>query len=116
MDAGPEASAPREALEGDGEVFTTGLILQELLQGVTGPIHRQAIVDRFAALPLLVPTRSDHVEAAALRNLCRRSGVRVGTVDALIAQLAIRFECSLLTADRDFRHTSRLVPLTLADT
>jgi predicted nucleic acid-binding protein len=38
---------------------------------------------------LLVPDRQDHVEAAELRNLCRRRGVQVGTIDTLLAQLCL---------------------------
>lgn len=44
-----------------------------------------------------------HARAAAeLRNKCRRAGVQVGTIDALIAQLCIRHDLVLLTTDRDF--------------
>ena len=68
--------------------MTTGLVLQELLQGFSGPRNRAQILDRFAALPLLVPDRRDHVEAAELRNKCRRGGIQIGTIDALLAQLA----------------------------
>ena len=44
--------------------MTTGLVLQELLQGFSGPRDRRQILERFAALPLLVPDRRDHVDAA----------------------------------------------------
>jgi predicted nucleic acid-binding protein len=91
------------ALEAGDSLVTTGLILQELLQGFTGPKSRRQIVDRFAALPLLVPDRSDHVDAAELRNRCRRAGIQVGTIDALVAQLCIRHDLTMLTADKDFR-------------
>jgi hypothetical protein len=67
-----------------------------------------------SALPLLVPERDDHVEAAELRNLCRRKGVQVGTVDALLAQLCIRHELELLTMDNDFRRIAQLTSLVLA--
>jgi predicted nucleic acid-binding protein len=83
-------------------VFTTGLVLQELLQGFRGPRARDAIIDRFAALPFLRPEREDHIAAADLRNDCRRRDIQVGTIDALLAQLCIRFELTLLTTDTDF--------------
>ncbi len=102
------------ALEGEGEVYASGVILQELLQGFSGPKSAELIVERFTALPLLVPETIDHVKAAALRNHCRRQGVQVGTIDALIAQLAIRYELQLLTADQDFRHVAEHAPLKLA--
>ena len=90
--AEPAVERLRVALESGEGVFTTGLVLQELLQGFHGPKARDAIVERFAALPLLVPDRTDHIEAAELRNACRRKGVQVGTIDALLAQLCRRHE------------------------
>jgi predicted nucleic acid-binding protein len=102
-DITPELSELRRSLRGDQPVFTTGLILQELLQGFRGPRARDSIVDRFAALPFVRPEREDHTAAAVLRNECRRRGVQVGTIDALLAQLCIRFELTMLTTDSDFR-------------
>lgn len=110
---GPEVEALRQALEHSDQIVTTGLVLQELLQGFAGPTARGAIVERFAALPLLVPSREDHVHAAELRNLCRRRGVQVGTIDALFAQLCIRHELTLLTTDADFTHMEACCPLQL---
>jgi predicted nucleic acid-binding protein len=98
----PQVGALRAALEGGTVVVTTGLILQELLQGFAGPKARDEIVARFAALPLIGPDRQDHIDAAALRNTCRRAGVRIGTIDALLAQLCIRHGLTLLTTDKDF--------------
>ena len=97
----PEVLALGAALTGGDVVVTTGLVLQELLQGFGGPQARTAIVERFAALALLQPDREDHVAAAELRNGCRRAGVQIGTVDALIAQLCIRHDLVLLSTDND---------------
>jgi predicted nucleic acid-binding protein len=107
----PEVRELTRAIEAGEPLMTTGLILQELLQGFSGPRNRTAIIDRFSTLPLLVPDRQDHVEAAELRNLCRRGGIQVGTIDALLAQLCLRHELTMLTADRDFDAVSRLSPL-----
>jgi hypothetical protein len=101
----------RDALEGAEIVVTTGLVLQELLQGFAGPRARSDIIDRFAALPFLSPDREDHVEAAEVRNRCRRAGVQVGTIDALLAQLCIRYDLILLTADKDFVLAASHCPL-----
>ena len=67
--ATPEVAALREAIEGSDVVVTTGLVLQELLQGFNGPKDRQAIMDRFGALPLIQPDREDHVAAAEVRKV-----------------------------------------------
>jgi predicted nucleic acid-binding protein len=109
----PEVMALREALEGPETIVTTGVILQELLQGFSGPKAAAAIIERFAALPLIQPDRQDHIAAAEVRNICRRSGVQVGTIDALLIQLCGRHELTLLSADQDFVHAARHVPFSL---
>ena len=91
------------ALEGGDTLFTTGLVLQEILQGFAGPKSRDQIVERFSALPLIVPDRDDHIHAAEIRNHCRRKGVQIGTIDALLAQLCVRHDLTMLTTDGDFR-------------
>lgn len=107
----PQIQALRVALEGDEIVVTTRLVLQELLQGFAGPRARKDIIERFAALPLLSPDRQIHIDAAELRNRCRRAGVQLGTIDALLAQLCIRHGLTLLTTDDDFVHAARHCPL-----
>jgi len=103
--------ALRAAIDGGDAIVTTGLVLQELLQGFAGPRARKDIVKRFAALPLLVPDRQDYIDAADIRNVCRRAGVQIGTIDALLGQLCIRHELTLLTTDADFTLAARHCPL-----
>ena len=107
----PQVRALRNALEGDDMVVTTGLVLQELLQGFAGPRARNDLIERFAALPLISPDRQDHTDAADLRNTCRRAGIQLGTIDALLAQLCIRHDLILLTTDNDFAHAALHCPL-----
>ncbi len=99
---GAEVQALRAALAGNQSVVTTGLILQELLQGFSGPRARREIIEKFSALPLIPPDRQDHIEAAERRNRCRRAGLQVGTIDALLIQLCARHDLIMLTTDRDF--------------
>ena len=103
----PHVAALRTALGGAETIVTTGLVLQELLQGFAGARAHRDIVERFAALALVIPDRDDHIGAADLRNRCRRAGVQVGTIDALLAQLCIRHELQLLTTDQDFTLAAR---------
>lgn len=103
----PEVQALTGALAGSALIVITGLVLQELLQGFAGAKSAAAITARFSGLAWVQPTREDHIGAAELRNHCRRAGVQVGTVDALIAQLCIRHELTLLTTDQDFTHVAR---------
>ena len=103
----PEVAALRDALSGADVVVTTGLVLQELLQGFVAPKARSQIIGTFSALALVQPDRDDHIAAAELRNACRRSGVQLGTVDALIAQLCIGHGLTLLSTDQDFVHAAK---------
>ena len=107
----PQIQALRAALEGGEIVVTTGLVLQKLLQGFAGPRARKDIIERFAALPLLSPDRQNHIDAAELRNRCRRAGVQLDTIDALLAQLCVRHGLTLLTTDDHFVHAARHCPL-----
>ena len=109
----PEVRVLRDALAGSDAVVTTGLVVQELLQGFSGPRAAAAIIDRFAALPLVAPDRSDHIGAAEVRDVCRQAGVQLGTSDALLIQLCGRHELTLLSTDNDFVHAARHVPFEL---
>jgi predicted nucleic acid-binding protein len=102
--AAGEVQALIKAIEAGELILTTGLVLQELLQGFLGAKAQAQILDRFSAIPLIVPDRTDHIEAAALRNHCRRAGVQAGTIDALLAQLCLRHGLTMLSADDDFGH------------
>lgn len=107
----PEVAELKRALESGDAVFVTGLILQELLQGFSKPKAYDQIVDYFKTLPLITPDREDHIHAAALRNQCKKKGIQVGTIDALLAQLCIRHDLELLTTDKDFSYISKVVAL-----
>ncbi len=109
-----EVERLRAALQDEDAVFTTGLILQELLQGFSAPKSRDAILKTFAALPFILPERKDHADAAALKIRLRQKGVQVGTIDVLLAQLCLRHGLYILTTDADFGHMARFAPLLLA--
>ena len=109
----PEVELLASFLEQGDLVVSTGIVLQELLQGFQGPRSKEAIIKELSLLPMVTPDIEDHIDAAELRNRCRRKGVQIGTIDALIAQLCIRHELRLLTTDQDFEAVSRHCPLPL---
>lgn len=104
------AELARAVRDGD-TIFTAGLVVQEILQGVSGPRQREHILARLASLPVLHPEWHDHVSAAELFNNCRRAGVQIESIDALFAQLCIGHGLTLLTADADFHQIARHAPL-----
>ena len=100
----PEVSRLRDALNSGERIFSTGTVLRELLQGIRGPNAVAQIARHFQAIPMITHVRGDHVGAADLRNECRRRGVQVGTVDALLAQICMSRELVMLSTDRDFNY------------
>jgi hypothetical protein len=70
----PEIHELRRSLDA-GAVYCTGLVLQKLLQGgFSKPKAHKQIVERFAALPLLVPDRDKYTRA----NRGRENGQMAG--------------------------------------
>ena len=108
---GAEVQRLRDALVDSESICTTGLVLQELLQGLLGPKAPELIVRHFESVDWISPTRDDHVKAADLRNACRRRGVQVGTIDALLARLCIVHNLTMLTTDGDFAQIAGWAPL-----
>jgi predicted nucleic acid-binding protein len=105
----------RKALLDGDTIVISGIVMQELLRGVHGPKDQARIIERLQVLPFLNPTRGTYVQAAMLRDTCRRKGEQIGMIDALIAQLCIEHDLNLLTADKDFVYAARFVPLRLAN-
>ena len=103
----------KTALQEGESVLTTGLVLQELLQGFNGPKARKRIIETFASLPLITPERRDHIDAADLRVKLRQKGIQAGTIDVLLAQLCLRHRLSLLSVDKDFDHMAKHLPLSV---
>ena len=96
-----------------GVVVTTGLIYLELLRGFTTVASRATVEANFAAVPFLTPSRRDYEEAANHSLTCRRAGVQLPTVDAIIATICISRDLTLLTTDQDFVHAAAHLPLRL---
>ena len=109
----PEVEALRAALLAGDRLVTTGVIVQELLQGFRGPLQADRLFERLRSIAVLTPTLGDHVRAAGLRDDCRRRGVVLATIDALLASLCVGYELTLLTCDQDFAHAATVVPLML---
>lgn len=107
----PQVAVLRTALVNGEYVAITGMVLLELLRGFVPARAQERILTDLAPLELIDPTRDHYVEAARLANTCRQAGVQLGSVDALLAQLAIANDLELLTTDRDFENAAKVVPL-----
>ncbi len=91
-----------EILQNEEDIFVTGIILQEILTGIKNPAVFSKIEEQFKYFNFISPSRSDHIEAAKLRNTVSKKGIALATVDAIIAQIAISNNLYLVTYDNDF--------------
>jgi predicted nucleic acid-binding protein len=53
------------------------------------------------------------MDAAEFRNQCRRGGIQIGSIDALLASLCLLHYLTMLTTDKDFRDIARQCALKL---
>jgi hypothetical protein len=109
-----EALALKQLIEDEVEIFTTGLILQEVLQGIREKRKRSAIRADLAEFVCIQPTVETHIEAAEIFASCRQRGVAVRkSIDCVIAQLALEYDLEVLQKDRDFTQIAKVLPLRL---
>jgi predicted nucleic acid-binding protein len=98
----PLVQTLRRLIEQDQPVAVPGIVLQELLSGVSVETEFERLKNLMEGFPVVPATSEHHLEAARIANTCRRAGISVSTVDCLIAAMAIATKSQLLTDDRDF--------------
>jgi len=102
----PELHELHRALSGRDLVVTTAIVVQELLQGLVSDAARATVREQMSRLGRIAVELDDHLAAAEAHIECRRRGVQLGTIDALLATLCVRKDLTLLTTDRDFLHAA----------
>jgi len=97
----------------DAEPFAlTGVIVPEILQGLTRDVNR--VAHYLSQWDLLEPSGfRTYREAAAIFRLGRAKGVSLTTIDVLIAAVALEHRVSVFTLDKDFSRIARLTGLPL---
>lgn len=95
----PHAELLAKRLDRGLPIATTGIVIQELLQGLRAERQASQLRARLARLTYLPAGRSTHVMAAMLYRKVRRSGTTLPSVDALIAAIALENGVPVLTAD-----------------
>lgn len=97
------------------EVATTGIIVQEVLQGLRSDARVEVWRQRFWSMLILEPRELSTYEVAA--DLYRRARVKGLTIrspnDCLIAALALEHGALLVHNDRDFLALAQVEPALL---
>jgi predicted nucleic acid-binding protein len=109
---GPAGHELRRLVAADEPLALTGIVLQEVLQG----LKRDAgtVEPILGQWDLLEPRPPEtYRTAAALFRQGRARGTTLTTVDALIAAVALEHRATIFTLDRDFTFIARYSPLKL---
>lgn len=99
-------------IEDSKPIVITGLVITEVLQGLTRDIGP---IESFLRMWKMVEPAglATYSEAAAIFRLARSKGVSLTTVDALIAAIALENGAALFTLDQDFSYIARITNLSL---
>ena len=94
-------------------VVMIGPIRQELLSGIKEAAQFELVRKRLRGFLDTEITVDDYESAAAFYNRCRESGIQGSSTDFLICAVAVRHGLSIFTADDDFRHFAKVLPIAL---
>lgn len=97
----------------DGRAVLLGVVRQELLSGIKHLEQFDRLLSQLKAFPDVPVEISDYEVAASYFNTCMASGIQGRSIDFLICACASRRDCPILTADPDFDHYARVLPITL---
>ena len=97
----------------ENQVKIIGAIRQELLSGYTDKSSYEKLRLKLSYFPNEPTLDSDYETAAEYSNFCRSKGIQGSHTDFLICAIAIRTKFKIYTTDKDFKHYSKLLPLTL---
>lgn len=102
----------RRLIQETEPVVLAGVIVTEILQGLTRDVER---IERYVSQwELLEPDGiAPYVRAAELFRLARSRGLTLTTVDVLISALALEKGARLFTLNTGFARLARFVPLDL---
>ena len=100
------------SLELETPLFYTGLILQEVLQGLNSKKQQTTIRKEFSKLLLITPSLEDHIKGAEIFTKCRSRGFTIRkSIDCLISALCINYGLSLLDRDKDYSYVAECFSL-----
>jgi len=111
---GPEVHALTRALDEGSTILYSGLVLQELFQGIASKSDRELVELHFHPFVEIFPTRETHRMAADLYRAARKRGFQIrSSIDCLFAACCLQHDARILARDRDFAFLSKISDLKL---
>jgi predicted nucleic acid-binding protein len=106
------AAVLRRLIE-EGRAAIVGPIRQELLSGVRERPAFDRLRDHLSAFLDEPIVQTDYERAAEHFNTCRLRGIQGSNTDFLLCAVSERHRMPIFTADQDFKHYARLLPVRL---
>jgi predicted nucleic acid-binding protein len=97
-----EAGNKLEKLISVNSVWTCGVVLYELTQGVRSESDKKSILDIFSSLQYVEMTASLWQKAGELSSVLRRKGINLPFSDIVIAAITIEHNLSVFTLEKHF--------------
>jgi predicted nucleic acid-binding protein len=96
----------------EGDIAICGIILTEVLQGISNNKEHKLTQTYLQALVMLEINNSVWLYAADIYRNLRKRGLTVRKInDCIIAATALHYDCELLHNDKDFTTIQLLYPL-----
>ncbi len=86
----------------NNSVWTCGIVLFELLQGIRSEREKMLIFESMQELPYIEMTQSLWKKSAAISVLMKQKGLTLPHSDIFIASIAIEHNLSIFTFDKHF--------------
>ena len=102
-----------ELLKPNNRIVITGIVFQEILQGIRDPHFFELVRKRLSQLPMILPTPEIHLHAAEIFRKLVSKGKTPSTIDVYLAALALKHCVLLFTLDSDFHRIADEFPLKL---
>ncbi len=97
------------------QIVLTGIVLQEILTGISSKKVFNEIQSVLSDFLMIEPTVNDYICAAELSNNLKTKGITAGSIDFLIASIAVNNELPLATFDNDFHNIAMHSKLKILD-
>lgn len=110
--SGPAGAELRRMIEEGEPLVLTGIVIAEVLQGLTRDAAR---IEHFLAQWDLIEPKGfeTYRRAASVYREARAEGITLSTINTLIASIALDHRASVFTLDQDFTRIARLTKLEL---
>ncbi len=105
---GSKIGEPLEGLLVENGIWTCGIVLFEILQGIKSEGEKSKILTLLAGLPYVEMTKALWQKAAVLSASLRKRGVSLPLSDIFIATIAIENDLSVFTLDNHFAQIPNL--------